>query len=71
MRRKSSNEVRLGKRRKGNFINEERGGKYKTEAEKKDGGNFMNLYVAGEKEDRIVQISDKMVWNTGTIVNMS
>lgn len=27
---------------------------------KKDWESFMNLYVAGENEDRIVQISDKM-----------
>lgn len=42
-------------------MNEERCGRYKTEAEKKkDWESFMNLYVAGENEDRIVQISDKM-----------
>lgn len=31
----------------------------------------MNLNVTGEKEDRIVQISDKIIWNTGTIVSMN
>lgn len=69
--RRSDIGARLGKKKKGNFMNEERGGRYKTEAEKKDWGNFMNLYVTGEKEDRIVQISDKIIWNTGTIVSMS
>lgn len=31
----------------------------------------MNLNVTGEKEDRIVQISDKIIWNTGMIVSMN
>lgn len=31
----------------------------------------MNLYATEEKEDRIVQISDKIIWNTGTIVRMN
>lgn len=38
-------------------MNEERCGRCKTEAEKKVWESFMNLYVAEEKEDRIVQIS--------------
>jgi len=41
------------------------------EAEEKDWGNFMNLCVTGEKEDRIVQISGKMVCNAGTAVSMT
>lgn len=32
----------------------------KQRQKKKDWESFMNLYVAGENEDRIVQISDKM-----------
>lgn len=40
-------------------MTEETRKRYKTEALKKDWGNFISFYVTEEKEDRIIQICDK------------